>query len=78
MLLRLSETLVDAIELTPIAAGPYTDDKTLSVNIKGHLAGILSMALQTENPLKNNGLTVESTKLVARAGFEPTDLLPIN
>lgn len=58
--------LVDAIELTPIV-DPHTNDKTLSVTIKGHLAGILSMALKTEKPLKNNGLTVESTKLVAGA-----------
>ena len=61
--------LVDKIVLMPV-----TDEegrKTLSIDLHGHLAGILSLATKAKRPLGESGLPVEYMKLVAGGGFEP-------
>jgi site-specific DNA recombinase len=63
--------LVEEIILTPVI-DELTGKNTLSVSIKGHLAGILSMALNANKPLDESDLRVESVNLVAGVGFEPT------
>ncbi len=60
--------LVDGIVLSP---AEIDGKKTLAVDLHGHLAGILSLSAQTKKPLKESDFSVESTKMVAGAGFEP-------
>ncbi|KLN58865.1 hypothetical protein WH96_20760, partial [Kiloniella spongiae] len=62
--------LIEEIILSPTT--DETGKATLSVSIKGHLAGILSMAVNAEKPLDESDFCVESVKLVAGVGFEPT------
>ncbi|MEP2942669.1 MAG: recombinase family protein [Sneathiella sp.] len=62
--------LIEQIVLTQ-TTDAISGQKTLKVSIKGHLAGILSMALNAEKPLDESDLCIESVKLVAGAGFEP-------
>ncbi len=55
--------LVDKIVLVP-----GTDDEgntSLSIDLHGHLAGILSLATKAKRPLRESGLEVGYTKLVA-------------
>jgi hypothetical protein len=62
----LIRKLVDKIVLVP-----GTDDEghtSLSIDLHGHLAGILSLATKAKRPLGESGLPVEYTKLVAGAG----------
>jgi DNA invertase Pin-like site-specific DNA recombinase len=65
----LMRTLIDKIVLTP---AEHEGRKTLSVDLYGDIAGILSMAAQTKKPPQRDGFTEESIKLVAGVGFEPT------
>ena len=62
-------SLVEKIVLTPALV---EGKNTLAIDLHGHLAGILSLAAQTKKPLKESDFSVESTKLVAGVGFEPT------
>ncbi len=65
----LIRKLVDKIVLVP-----GTDDEghtSLSIDLHGHLAGILSLATKAKRPLGESGLEVGYMKLVAGAGFEP-------
>ena len=61
--------LIDRIVLTPIE---HEGRKTLSIDLHGHIAGILAMAAKTEKPPQKSGFSEESIKLVAGVGFEPT------
>ncbi len=66
----LIRKLVDKIVLVPV-----TDDeghKSLSIDLHGHLAGILSLATKAKRPLGESGLEIGYMKLVAGVGFEPT------
>jgi site-specific DNA recombinase len=65
----LIRSLVDKIVLTPAEIG---GKKTLEIDLHGHLAGILSLGAQTKKPLTESDFSVESIKLVAGVGFEPT------
>ena len=61
--------LVDKIVLVPA-----TDDEgytSLSIDLYGHLAKILSLATKAKGPLHESGPEVGYTKLVAGRGFEP-------
>ena len=46
--------------------------KTVVIDLHGELAGILSLASNAEKPLDKSGSSVESIKMVAGVGFEPT------
>lgn len=61
--------LVDKVVLTPVA--DEEGRKSLTIDLHGHLAGILSLATKAKRPLGESGLPVEYTKLVAGTGFEP-------
>ena len=66
----LIRKLVDKIVLVP-----GTDDEghtSLSIDLHGHLAGILSLATKAKRPLNESGPEVGYMKLVAGVGFEPT------
>jgi site-specific DNA recombinase len=65
----LIRKLVDRIVLTPVE--DEQGRKSLSIDLHGHLAGILSLATKAGKPLSESGFPVESTKLVAGTGFEP-------
>ena len=60
---------MNRIVLTPVE--DEKGRKTLSIDLHGHLAGILSLATKAKRPLGESGLEVGYTKLVAGAGFEP-------
>jgi hypothetical protein len=60
--------LVDRIVLTP---KEDNGQRALTVELRGALAGILSLATNGERPLQNSGLSVKEITLVAGAGFEP-------
>jgi site-specific DNA recombinase len=60
--------LVDRIELTP---KKENGTQTLTIELRGALAGILSLATNGERPLQDSGLSVREITLVAGAGFEP-------
>ena len=64
----LIRRLIDRIVLTPAL---HEGRKTLSIDLHGQLAGILSMATKAKKPLGESGFAAESVKLVAGAGFEP-------
>ncbi len=42
-----------------------------SIDLHGHLAGMLLLAAKAKRPLNESGLEVGYIKLVAGAGFEP-------
>lgn len=69
----LIRSLVERIVLTPATVD---GKETLAIDLHGHLAGILSLAAKTKKPLsrplRESDFPVESTKLVAGVGFEPT------
>ena len=65
----LMRDLIDKIVLMP---AEHEGRKTLSVDLYGDIAGILSMAAQTKKPPHRGGISEESIKLVAGVGFEPT------
>jgi DoxX-like family len=52
---------------------PVEDEgrKSLSIDLHGHLAGILSLATKASRPLSESGLEAGYMKLVAGTGFEP-------
>ena len=62
-------SLVDKIVLTP---AEIDGKKTVVIDLHGELAGILSLASNAEKPLDKSGSSVESIKMVAGVGFEPT------
>lgn len=66
---ELIRGLIEEIVLIP-AKDETSSKDTLSVNIKGHLAGILSLALNAQKPLDESDFCVESVKLVAGALVE--------
>ena len=55
--------LIDRIVLTPVA--DEAGRTSLSIDLHGHLAGILSLATKAKRPLGESGLEVGYTKLVA-------------
>jgi len=59
-------SLVDEVVLSPVMIG---GKETLAIDLKGHLAGILTLAAQTKKSLsgQDSGFFDESTKLVAGA-----------
>jgi hypothetical protein len=59
----LIRKLIDRIVLTPVE--DEKGRKTLSIDLHGHLAGILSLATKAKKPLGESGFAVESVKLVA-------------
>ena len=59
--------LIDRIVLTPVE--DETGRKTLSIDLHGHLANILSLANKAKKPLGDNGREMEYIKLVAGEGF---------
>jgi len=61
--------LVDRIVLT--LAEDEEGRNSLSIDLHGHLAGILSLATKARRPLNESGPDVASIKLVAGRGFEP-------
>jgi site-specific DNA recombinase len=61
--------LIDRIVLTPVE--DKDGRKSLSIDLHGHLAGILSLATKAGKPLNEAGAAIKSMKLVAGAGFEP-------
>jgi site-specific DNA recombinase len=61
----LIRSLVDQITLTPNARG------RLDIDLRGDLAGILTMATNRNRPLKESDPSVVQVKMVAGAGFEP-------
>lgn len=54
-------SLVDRIVLRPTAS---SGEETLAIELKGHLAGILTLASKAKRPLDESGLDVKFTKLV--------------
>jgi hypothetical protein len=60
--------LIDRIELTP---KEENGARMLTIELRGTLAGILSLATNSERPLRDSGLSVREITLVAGAGFEP-------
>jgi hypothetical protein len=62
---ELIRKLIDRIVLTPVEE--EHGHKTLSIDLHGHLAGILSLASKARKPLSESGFPVESIKLVAGA-----------
>jgi site-specific DNA recombinase len=59
--------LVDKIVVTPL---PDEEGRTMSIDLHGHLAGILSLATKAKRPLSESGLEMGYMKLVAGTGFE--------
>jgi hypothetical protein len=70
LVVSIIRKLVDKVVLTPVA--DEEGRKSLTIDLHGHLAGILSLATKAKRPLSESGLPVEYTKLVAGAEFEPT------
>ncbi len=64
----LIRKLVDKIVVTPVVEEGRNN---LSIDLHGHLAGILSLATKAKRPLHESGPEVGYTKLVAGTGFEP-------
>jgi site-specific DNA recombinase len=60
--------LVDRIELTP---KEENGAHLLTIELRGALAGILSLATNGERPRQDSGLSVREITVVAGAGFEP-------
>jgi hypothetical protein len=60
----LVRKLIDRIVLTPVE---HEGRKTFSVDLYGHLAGILSVATKARKPVGASGFDAESVKLVAGA-----------
>jgi site-specific DNA recombinase len=60
--------MVDRIMLTPTQEN---GQKALTIELRGALAGILSLATNGERPLQDSGLSIREITLVAGAGFEP-------
>src|SRR5690606_5600611 len=56
-------TLVEDIVLTPV-------DGKVEIDVRGDLAGILTLSVQTKNPAGRAGSS--QVKMVAGVGFEPT------
>jgi site-specific DNA recombinase len=63
--LALMRQLIDHIVLTPVE--DERGRKSLSVDLHGHLAGILSLANKSRKPLELNDPAIKSMKLVAGA-----------
>ena len=61
----LLRSLIDRIVLTPTAEGK------LEIDLKGDLAGILTLATNRNRPLEASDPSVQQVKVVAGAGFEP-------
>jgi site-specific DNA recombinase len=61
--------LVDKIVVTPVSV--EEGRTSLSIDLHGHLAGILSLATKAKRPLNESGLEMGYMKLVAGTGFEP-------
>jgi site-specific DNA recombinase len=60
--------LIDRIVLTP---KEENGQRTLSIDLEGALAGIISLATNGKRPLQDSGLSVKEITLVAGGGFEP-------
>jgi len=60
----LMRDLIDKIVFAP---AEHEGRKTLSIDLYGDIAGILSMAAQTKKPPQKSGFSEESIKLVAGA-----------
>ena len=60
--------LIERIDLEPVT---LDGQEIVAVNLHGKLASILTMATNAKRPLDDSDLSVECTKLVAGAGFEP-------
>ena len=65
---EIMRTLIDTIVLAPVGRD---GKETLSITLRGHLAGILGLAAKATGPLEESDPVVECTKMVAGAGFEP-------
>ena len=61
--------LVDKIVLVQVT--DVEGHTNLSIDLHGHLAGILSLATKAKRPLNESGLEIGYMKLVAGTGFEP-------
>jgi site-specific DNA recombinase len=61
--------LIDSIMLHPSGAGR---DRTLTIDLSGHLAGLLNLARQTKKGADGAPVSDRQLKLVAGVGFEPT------
>ncbi len=59
-------SLIDKIILSP------SEGKTMGITLVGDLAGLLSVATKTKNPLPENDILLVQVKMVAGVGFEPT------
>jgi hypothetical protein len=59
--------LIDHVLLTPIE--DEKGHKSLSVDLHGHLAGILAMGIKSRKPLEQSGPEIASIKLVAGERF---------
>ena len=68
--LALMRQLIDHIVLTPVEDARGRE--SLSVDLHGQLAGILSLANKLRKPMDLSGPAIKSMKLVAGVGFEPT------
>jgi site-specific DNA recombinase len=66
--IEIIRDLVDKIVLHPLPEGA---ERTMEIDLHGNLAGILSVAAKTKKPPQKGGDFLESTKVVAGAGFEP-------
>ena len=64
---ELLRSLVDKIELQPVAG-----EDRLAIDLHGDLAGILTMAANTDKTLNFSELSPWQEKMVAGVGFEPT------
>ena len=60
----LLRSLIERIELTP-------KEGRLEIDLKGDLAGILTLAANKDRPLNESDPSVQQVKVVAGAGFEP-------
>ena len=67
---ELIRQLIDRVVLTPV--DKPNGRKALSIDLHGHIAGILALATNAKKPPVKGGFSVLYTKLVAGAGFEPT------
>ncbi len=65
----LIRKLVEKIVVTPVEEEGRT---SLSIDLHGHLAGILSLATKAKRPLSESGPELGYMKLVAGARFELT------
>ncbi len=62
---EIIRTLIDEVRLTP-------DDGTLRIDLKGELAGIISICNEQKSPGQKDRDFAEQIKMVAGVGFEPT------